>query len=113
MPSTNYDANAVRTTEEGMIRAGGYFSDTSSLFGGYLQNVGNSWATMKATYGGNSANAFDGGVTAWEQQFSVVINALNEMTQLMGQTVNAYRSHEDDATSHATAFNSALPDFKI
>jgi WXG100 family type VII secretion target len=102
----------LRTTEEGMSRAVQLFEATTQEFNGYLLSVNQSWATMQASYGGQSSQAFGQGMDSWEDQFVVVINNLIDMMQKMGVTITSYKSAEEDAAQTANSFTNALPNFQ-
>jgi WXG100 family type VII secretion target len=102
----------LRTTEDGMQRAVQLFESTTQEFNGYLLSVNQSWATMQASYGGQSANAFGSGMDSWEDQFVVVINNLIDMMQKMGVTITEYKNAEEEAATTANSFMHALPNFQ-
>jgi WXG100 family type VII secretion target len=103
----------VRTTEEGMQRAVQLFESTTQEFNGYLLSVNQSRATMQASYGGQSSQAFGQGMDSWEDQFVVVINNLIDMMQKMGVTITSYQTAEEDAAQAAHSFTNALPNFQV
>jgi WXG100 family type VII secretion target len=103
----------LQTAEEGMRYAVGQFNQKEGDFRTILQSVNSSWDAMKASYRGDSSNAFDQGITAWSEQFKVVINRLADMEQKLRETIGAYDAAEEQAKHEGTTFAGGLPTFAI
>ena len=99
----------VQTSEEGMQRAAQEFSDKAQEFTGQLQAVNGQMGILQASWTGQASAGFNQAMDSWEGSFQRVINELINMLEVMGVTTKGYVAAEDDASSVAASFGSALP----
>ena len=100
---------SVGTTQEGMRAARTEFEGKSSYFSEQLKSVNGEMAVLQSTWQGTASMNFNQAMDNWEGGFTKVINALNSMIESLGGNASLYFQQEDEATSIANSFGSALP----
>ncbi|MER7016258.1 WXG100 family type VII secretion target [Saccharopolyspora sp. NPDC000359] len=99
----------VQTATPGMQKAAQHFSETASDFTTQLQRVNSTMASLQASWHGQASQSFNTAMDNWERSFSKIIEKLLYMMEEMGMNTKAYVAAEDEASSTAQSFASALP----
>ncbi|MGP4014998.1 WXG100 family type VII secretion target [Saccharopolyspora sp. 5N708] len=99
----------VQTSQPGMQQAGQIFSDRAADFTTESQRINDMMASLRSTWTGNASNNFNQAMDAWSASFQVIIEKLNNMRELMGINAKDYVAAEDDSSTAAQSFATALP----
>jgi WXG100 family type VII secretion target len=99
----------VTTDEAGMAAAGQECSARAQEFIGNLRSINGEMATLQASWKGAASTTFNQAMDNWEAAFQKVINELIVMAEKLNVNMQGYRQTEDEASSVAQSFASALP----
>ncbi|MFG1918545.1 WXG100 family type VII secretion target [Micromonospora sp. NPDC048898] len=99
----------VQTSNPGMQAAATEFASKAESFTTELRNVNTEMAILQASWRGTASNNFNQAMDNWERSFQLIIKKLLHMMDVMGTTTAGYRTAEEDASSSAQTFATALP----